>query len=159
MITETRPAEKAPQSPPGMIAIPAGECALGTDDPRSFPNERPAHRVRLDAFFLDARHVTNEDFLKFVEATGYETTAERAIDWEELRKQLPPGTRRPADEMLEPGSLVFSPPDRPVPLNDMRGWWKWIKGASWRHPEGPGSGIADRMDHPVVQVSWDDARA
>jgi formylglycine-generating enzyme required for sulfatase activity len=58
-----------------------------------------------------------------------------------------------------PGSLVFTPPDRPVPLDDITNWWKWVPGASWRHPEGPGSSIAGKDNHPVVQVSWDDAVA
>lgn len=147
------------EAPPGMAWIPSGSFSMGTDDPRSFPNERPSHRVRLDGFWMDVRHVTNADFARFVADTGYVTTAERPIDWEELRKQVPPGTPKPPDEMLEPGTLVFTPPARPVPLNDMRGWWRWVKGAGWRRPEGPGSGLERRMDHPVVQVSWEDASA
>jgi formylglycine-generating enzyme required for sulfatase activity len=146
-------------APPGMVRIPAGESAMGTDDLRSFPNERPSRRVRLDAFFMDMHHVTNAEFLRFAEETGYVTTAERPLEWEELKKQLPPGTERPADLSLEPGTLVFTPSIRPVPLNDMRGWWRWIQGGCWKRPEGPGSDILGRMDHPVVQISWDDAAA
>jgi formylglycine-generating enzyme required for sulfatase activity len=142
-----------------MAWIPSGSFSMGTDDPRSFPNERPSRRVRLDGFWMDIRHVTNAGFARFVAEAGYVTTAERPIDWEELRKQVPPGTPKPPDEMLAPGALVFTPPARPVPLNDMRGWWRWVKGADWRHPEGPGSGLERRMDHPVVQVSWEDAAA
>jgi sulfatase modifying factor 1 len=144
-------------APPGMRWVPPGEFLMGSDvGPR---NEGPAHRVRLAGFWIDAHEVTNAEFRRFVEATGYVTTAERAPDWEVLKRQLPPGTPRPSDEVLVPGSLVFTPPDGPVPLDDPRGWWRWVPGACWKHPEGPGSSIAGREDHPVVQVSWDDAAA
>src|SRR5690606_24040419 len=105
-------------APAGMKWIPAGEFTMGTDDANSLPNERPAHRVRLDGYWIDETPVTNAQFRKFVEATGYLTTAELPVDWEELKKQLPPGTPKPADEMLKPGSLVFTPPDHPVDLRD-----------------------------------------
>jgi sulfatase modifying factor 1 len=150
----------AADAPPmGMRWIPAGEFTMGTDDPRSMPNERPARRVKVDGFFIDEHDVTNAEFRRFVEATKYVTTAERPVDWEELKKQVPPGTPKPPDEMLKPGSLVFTPPGRPVDLNNIANWWTWTSGASWRHPEGPGSDLASRDDHPVVQVSWDDAAA
>ncbi len=132
---------------------------MGTDDPRSMPNERPAHRVLLDGFWMDEHPVTNAEFRKFVEATGYVTIAERKPDWEELKKQLPPGTPKPPDELLVPGSLVFTPPEQAVPLDNLAGWWRWTPGANWRHPEGPGSDLQGRDDHPVVQVSWDDGIA
>jgi sulfatase modifying factor 1 len=146
-------------APPGMTLIAGGEFTMGTDDELSMPNERPAHRVRVDAFWLDEHPVTNAEFRRFVEATGYITTAERKPDWEELKKQLPPGTPKPDESMLVPGSLVFTPPDRPVPLDNLEGWWRWKPGADWRHPEGPASDLAGREDHPVVQVSWEDAVA
>jgi formylglycine-generating enzyme required for sulfatase activity len=139
--------------------IPAGEFTMGTDDSQSMPNERPAHRVTLAGFWMDEHDVTNAEFRRFVEATGYVTTAERKPDWEELKKQLPPGTPRPDDNLLVPGALVFTPPSHPVPLDDLSGWWTWTPGASWRHPRGPGSSIDGLDDHPVVQVSWDDAVA
>jgi formylglycine-generating enzyme required for sulfatase activity len=94
-----------------------------------------------------------------VEAAGFVTTAERKPDWEELKKELPPGTPKPDDSKLVAGSLVFTPRARPVPLNDLSARWRWIPGACWRHPEGPGSSIAARENHPVVQVSWYDAVA
>src|SRR5205085_12353536 len=125
----------------------------------STANERPAHRVRLDGFWMDEHDVTNAQFAPFVEATGYLTTAERKPDWEELKKQVPPGTPRPQDSKLVPGALVFTPPDHEVPLNDLEGWWRWTAGADWRHPAGPGSNIDGKGDYPVVQVSWDDAVA
>ncbi len=150
-------AEDSP--PPGMVWVPGGEFTMGTDDATALPNERPAHRVKLDGFWIDQTCVTNAQFRAFVEATGYVTTAERAVDWEELKKQLPPDAPRPADEMLQPGSLVYTPPGRPVPLNNLSNWWSWVHGANWRHPDGPGSTIEGKDDHPVVQVSWDDAVA
>src|SRR6266550_2307319 len=81
--------------PPGMRWIPGGEFTMGTDDPKSMANERPAHRVKLDGFLIDEHDVTNAEFRRFVEVTGYVTTAERPVDWEEMKKQLPPGTPKP----------------------------------------------------------------
>jgi formylglycine-generating enzyme len=157
-------ADERGDAPPGMVWIPAGEFVMGTDDHASMPNERPAHRVKLDGFYMDETCVTNAQFRAFVEATGYVTTAEQPIDWEELKKQVPPGTPKPPDEMLKPGALVFTPPPpqspaRDVDLRDMSNWWKWTTGACWKHPQGPGSSIEGKDDYPVVQVSWDDAAA
>jgi len=132
---------------------------MGTDDERSMPNEHPAHRVNLDGFWMDDHDVTNAEFQKFVSATAYVTTAEQKPDWEELKKQLPPDTPKPPDTMLVPGALVFTPPSRQVPLDNLAGWWRWVPGANWRHPEGPNSDIVGRENHPVVQISWDDAVA
>jgi formylglycine-generating enzyme required for sulfatase activity len=146
-------------TPSGMVWIPAGEFTMGWDGPEGRYDERPAHRVRVDGFWIDTTEVTNAEFRAFVEATGYVTTAERPVDWEELKKQVPPGTPKPPDDVLVPGSLVFTPPAEPVDLNDFTQWWTWTPGASWRHPEGPGSTIDGREDHPVVHVSWDDAAA
>ncbi len=143
----------------GMVSVPAGEFTMGTDDKASMPNERPAHRVKLDGFWIDEHDVTNAQFRRFVEATGYKTTAERPVDWEELKKQVPEGTPKPADDMLKPGSLVFTPTSQTVDLRDMSQWWAWTTGADWRHPGGPASGIDGKDDYPVVQVSWDDAAA
>jgi len=145
--------------PPGMVKIAGGEFSMGSEAPEAFPNEGPVHRVQVDSFFMDTHPVTNREFAEFVEATGYITVAEQELDWEELRKQLPPGTPKPPPEVLVPGSLVFRQTDGPVNLRWMDQWWAWTPGASWRHPEGPGSSIEDRMDHPVVQVAWDDAVA
>ena len=128
--------------------IPAGEFTMGTDDVRSMPNERPAHRVRVAGFWIDEHPVTNAEFRRFVDATGYVTTAERKVDWEELKKQLPPGTPKPDDSKLVPGSLVFTPPSHPVPLDDLAAWWTWTPGASWQHPEGPGSDLRGTREPP-----------
>jgi formylglycine-generating enzyme required for sulfatase activity len=142
-----------------MVWIPSGEFTMGTDDEESYPVERPAHRVTLDGFWMDATEVTNRQFAEFVKATGYRTTAERAVDWEQLKTQLPPGTPKPADDMLQPGSIVFTPPAGLVPLSDVSAWWRWVVNANWRHPEGPGSTVDDKLDYPVVHVSWEDAAA
>lgn len=146
-------------APSGMVWIRGGEFTMGSDHPLGRPDELPLHRVRVDGFWMDATEVTNAQFQEFVEATGYVTTAERAVDWAELRKQLPPGTPKPPEERLQPGSMVFTPPAGSVPLEDIQQWWTWTRGASWRHPDGPGSSTEGKADHPVVQVSWDDALA
>jgi formylglycine-generating enzyme required for sulfatase activity len=151
----TRPAPP----PAGMVRIPGGEFVMGANGDTRQRNELPAHTVRVDPFFMDETEVTNAQFLAFVDATGYVTTAEKPVDWEELKKQFPPGTPKPPDDKLRPGSLVFSPPNAAVPFNDMTRWWTWTAGACWKHPEGPNSDLAGRDDHPAVHVSWDDATA
>jgi formylglycine-generating enzyme required for sulfatase activity len=163
-----RPAPKPPsggttapptEAPPGMVWIPGGEFVMGSDGPEANADEGPAHPVRVDGFWMDATEVTNAQFAEFVEATGYVTIAERALDWEELQKQLPPGALKPPEEALAPGSLVFVAPRAPVPLEDLSKWWIWTPGANWRNPEGSGSSIEDRTNHPVVHVAWEDAVA
>jgi hypothetical protein len=145
--------------PPGMVWVPGGDFTMGTDSELGWPDERPAHRVRVDGFWMNQTEVTNAQFRAFVEATGHVTTAEKAPTLEEIMRQVPPGTPPPAKEKLVPGSLVFTPTAGPVKLDDFAQWWKWTPGASWRHPEGPGSSIEGRDEHPVVHVSWDDANA
>ncbi len=150
---------QAPQAVDGMVWVPGGEFTMGWDGPEGRYDERPAHRVEVDGFWIDETEVTNAQFRKFVEATGYVTTAEQLVDWEELKKQLPPGTPKPSDEDLAPGSLVFTPPAHAVDLRNYTQWWTWTTGANWRHPEGPGSSIEGKDNYPVVHVSWDDAVA
>lgn len=145
--------------PPGMVWIKGGEFTMGTDSELGWPDEKPSHRVRVDGFWMDETEVTNAQFRRFVDATGYVTTAEKAPTAEEILSQSPPGTPPPPPELLVPGSLVFTPPAGPVKLDDYAQWWNWTPGASWRHPEGPASGLEGRDDHPVVHVSWDDAVA
>ncbi|MFZ4428210.1 MAG: formylglycine-generating enzyme family protein [Saprospiraceae bacterium] len=146
-------------APTGMVLIPAGEFSMGGIAGQADPDEFPVRRIRVSGFYLDAREVTNRQFAEFVKATGYVTTAEQPIDWAEMQKQLPPGTPKPDEALLQPGALVFSPASGPVDLRDYSQWWVWTTGANWRQPEGPGSSIDGRMDHPVVQVSWLDATA
>jgi formylglycine-generating enzyme required for sulfatase activity len=145
--------------PAGMLWVPGGEFTMGSDHALAKPNERPAHRAKVHGFWMDRHHVTNAEFRRFVEATGYVTTAERKPDWDTLRVQLPPGTPRPAETDLVPGAMVFVGTGEPVPLDDYTRWWRFVPGADWRHPRGPGSGIEGRDDHPVVQVSYVDALA
>jgi len=150
---------EAPAAPNAMVWIRGGEFVMGSDHPGAPANERPAHRVRVDGFWMDDHEVTNAEFRQFVEATGYVTTAEKPPDWEQLKKQLGPSAAKPRPENLVAGSMVFSPPNRPVPLNNASQWWKWVPGACWKHPEGPDSNLSACEDHPVVHVSWDDAVA
>lgn len=132
-----------------MVAIPSGEFLQGAG--ARYPEEGPPARVSVDGFVIDRFPVTNQRFSRFVAETGYETTAERPVPL--------PGKREGEGVWTEPGSLVFTPTRGPVPLTDWRRWWRWVPGASWRHPAGPGSDLSGREDHPVVQVSYADAGA
>ncbi|MGG7466576.1 formylglycine-generating enzyme family protein [Plantibacter sp. YIM 135347] len=132
-----------------MVLIEGGSFRMGSDE--FYPDERPVHERTVRSFSIDRYEVTNADFAAFVDDTGYVTVAERPIDPADI-----PGAD-PAD--LVPGALVFTPTARPVDLGDWRQWWRWEPGAHWRAPEGPGSSITDRMQHPVVQVSFTDATA
>lgn len=148
-----------PVSHEGMVWIPAGQFSMGAADEEGRQNEYPQHEVKVNGFWIDATEVTNAQFRQFTEATGYITTAEKAPDWNEIKKQLPPGTPKPPDSLLTASSLVFTPPGQPVPLTDISQWWSWKKGADWKHPQGPASSIAGKDNYPVVHVSWDDAMA
>jgi formylglycine-generating enzyme len=151
--------QAADNNPSGMAWVPGGEFTMGTDSKLGRPEEKPAHRVRVDGFWMDETEVTNAQFRRFVDSTGYVTTAEKAPSVEAILRQSRPGTPPPPKEKLVPGSLVFTPTSGPVSLDDYSQWWKWTPGASWRHPEGPESSLEGREGHPVVQVSWDDAVA
>ncbi len=154
------PAAPAPRAPhPGMVWIPGGSFRMGADNGQAQPDEYPKHTVTVSGFWIDRTEVTNAQFAAFVKATGYITTAEQAPDWNKLKLQLPPGTPRPDDSLLVAASLVFSPPDHPIDLDDYAQWWAWKKGANWRHPHGPGSNIRGKENYPVVHVSWLDAVA
>ena len=143
----------------GMVFIPEGSFIMGGDSLWGRPDEFPRHQVKVSSFYMDRHEVTNAQFQAFVRATGYITTAERKPDWEELKKQVPVGTPRPADSILVAASLIFSPPKHPVSLNNVAVWWKWVSGADWRHPQGAKSNIDGKENYPVVQVSWEDAIA
>lgn len=143
------PSPTARPAPPGMHHIPGGEFLMGSD--HHYAEEAPAHRVRVGGFWMDATTVTNAQYGRFVAATGYVTVAERPLDPAQY-----PGAR-PRD--LKPGGLVFRMTKGPVPTDDYRQWWAWTPGACWRHPEGRGSGIQSRPDHPVVQIAYEDAEA
>lgn len=143
----------------GMVFIKGGSFSMGADNDQASADEFPKHPVKIDDFWIDATEVTNAEFEKFIDATHYITTAERKPDWDEIKKTLPPGTTKPADSLLVASSLVFSQTNGPVNLNDYGQWWRWVKNADWRHPQGPGSNITGKEKYPVVQVSWYDAIA
>ncbi len=146
-------------TPPDMVFIPGGVLNMGGDNEQADQDEFPKHEVKIDPFYMDEAEVTNAQFAAFVEATNYVTVAERPIDWEEMKKQLPPGVPKPPDSLLEAGSLVFRATKQPVSLNDPSQWWVWTTGANWRHPQGPESNIEGKENHPVVHISWEDAQA
>jgi len=145
--------------PEGMVYIPGGEFSMGSLNPtemvcggdQPMDDARPLHRVYLDAFFMDATEVTNEEFDRFVKATGYSTVAERKPTREEFPDAL--------DENLVAGSVVFSPPPRPVRLDNHYQWWAYVPGANWRHPDGPRSDLKKREKFPVVHIAYEDAAA
>lgn len=131
------------------VWVPGGEFAMGSD--QHYPEEGPVRRVAVGGFWIEAHPVTNARYESFVEATGYVTVAERPLDPAEF-----PGA---PVENLVPGSMVFTGTTGPVDLRHLSQWWTWVPGASWRHPEGPGSHVGDRGDHPVVHVAHEDAVA
>ena len=146
--------------PPGMVYIPPGTFHMGPSDEDMNSSYTARNRqISISGFWMDATEVTNLQFAKFVKATGYITTAERKPDWNELKKQLPPGTQKPDDSLLVDASLVFDPPNHEVQLNDYSQWWAWKKGANWRHPHGAGSNLKGKENYPVVHISWFDAVA
>ena len=142
--------ETSGAAPEGMTWIPPGEFSMGSNE-EAFTDARPIHRVRLKGFWMDRTEVTNEEFAKFTSITGYQTVAER-----KPRPEDYPGA---PPENLVPGSIVFSPPTKAVPLDDHYRWWSFVPGANWRHPEGPKSTITGREKHPVVHISYEDALA
>jgi formylglycine-generating enzyme required for sulfatase activity len=127
-----------------MAWIPGGEFSMGATDPpaadqvamHGAKDARPVHRVYVDGFWMDKTDVTNAEFAHFVKATGYVTIAERKPAAEDFPGAPP--------ENLVAGSVVFSPPGHPVPLNDHFQWWSYIAGANWRHPEGSKSNLKGR---------------
>ena len=150
---------KSEQKGSDMVLIPAGEYMMGGEGGLALPRESPRHPVKVDAFYMDTQEVTNAQFREFVKATGYTTIAERMVDWEILKTQLPPGTPKPPDENLQPGSLVFTPRPGITDLSNYYQWWEWVNYADWQHPEGPESSIDGKDDHPVVHIAFADAQA
>ncbi|MEZ4692107.1 MAG: formylglycine-generating enzyme family protein [Ignavibacteria bacterium] len=142
-----------------MVWVPGGEFIMGTDEEDAYFPEKPAHKVKVNGFWMDATEVTNAQFKEFVDATGYITVAEKKPDWTELKKQLPPNTPPPDAADLVPASLVYVQPLDKTGTDDVSQWWKWIPGANWKHPDGPGSSIDDKMNLPVVHVAFEDALA
>lgn len=147
------------QIPAGMVWIPGGEFSMGNADPvgmaagghERMNDARPVHRVYVDGFLMDATEVTNNEYARFVKATGYVTVAER----KPTRAEFPDAK----EEDLVTGSVVFTPPPGAVPLDNLLRWWSYVEKADWRHPSGPGSSIEGKGNYPVVQVAWEDAAA
>jgi formylglycine-generating enzyme len=129
--------------------VPAQTFTMGSD--RHHPEEAPAHATDVDGFWIERHPVTNAQFAAFVRATGYRTVAERPLDPDDF-----PGA---PSENLQPGSMVFTGTDGPVDLRHLEQWWAWTPGAQWRRPEGRGSSLRTRPDHPVVHVAHNDAAA
>lgn len=154
----------------GMVKVPSGKFVMG-GNPREItgeelpgmqprPDEFPNNKINITGFWIDETEVTNAQFQEFVNATGYVTTAERPIPIEEIMAQLPEDATPPPAEMLAPAALVFHSPDNKNGGNlGVQDWWQVVKGANWKHPEGPGSDINGKENHPVVHVSWYDANA
>jgi sulfatase modifying factor 1 len=137
-------------APAGMVWIPGGNFWMGCED-CGMPDALPVHLVSVGGFWMDVTPVTNADFDTFVKETSYVTVAERHPDPKDF-PDVPPGK-------LVPGSVVFTPPAQPVPLDDFSQWWSYVPGANWRHPDGPSSGLKGLERHPVVHVAWEDAAA
>ncbi|MCF8272218.1 MAG: formylglycine-generating enzyme family protein [Flavobacteriaceae bacterium] len=148
--------------PQGMVWIPGGVFLQGAvpQDNMAMKYEKPQHQVLVCGFFMDYTEITNAAFSRFVEETGYITIAERQINWEDMKKQLPAGTSKPHDSILQPGSLMFKKTKESVPnLYDFSQWWRWVIGVNWKHPVGADSHLEGKENHPVVHVSYEDAEA
>jgi sulfatase modifying factor 1 len=134
---------------PDMVWIPGGTFRMGSD--KHYPEERPAHRVTVDGFWIDRYPVTNERFARFVAATSHTTFAEMPPKPDDY-----PGSN---PELLFAGSLVFVQPPRAIDLSDVTNWWQYVRGADWRHPYGPESSLEGLAQHPVVHVAFGDAES
>jgi formylglycine-generating enzyme required for sulfatase activity len=132
-----------------LVDVPGGSFRMGSTS--FYPEEAPIHTATVVGFAIEQHPVTNAQFAEFVAATGYATVAEQPMD-----PALYPGV---AQADLAPGALVFQPSAGPVNLHDWTQWWDWSRGANWRQPFGPDTDIADKADHPVVQVAYPDAQA
>jgi len=132
----------------GMAFIKGGSFVMGSD--RERPEERFSHPVKVDGFWIDQHEVTNAQFAKFVEATGYKTLAERGID---------PKSRPGMEQVSAPGSVLFIQPTALSRGGDLTQWWQYVKGANWLQPEGPGSSIKGKENHPVAHIAYEDALA
>lgn len=147
-LTQPSSRDRSSAPPAGFIWLDGGEFAMGTDG--LYPEEAPAHRVRVDGFWISPTAVTNREYAAFVTATRYRTVAERPLDPADF-----PGA--PADNLV-PGSMVFTGTPGPVDLRHLSQWWAWTPGANWRRPFGPGSTIGNRPEHPVVHIAYEDAQ-
>jgi sulfatase modifying factor 1 len=138
-----------PSAPENMVWIAGGTFRMGSD--HHYPEEAPAHNVKVSGFWISKHTVTNAEFRRFVDATGYVTVAERPANPEDY-----PGAK---PELLMPSSVMFRKADGPVDLRNPYNWWTYVPGADWRHPRGPRSSIDTLLDHPVVHIAFEDAQA
>ncbi|HMC56842.1 MAG TPA: formylglycine-generating enzyme family protein [Gemmatimonadaceae bacterium] len=130
-----------------MRHVPGGAFMMGSD--RHYPEEAPAHKVKVASFWIDVHPVTNAEFKRFVDESGYVTLAERAANPADY-----PGAKT---ELLAPASVVFRKTRGRVDLRNPYNWWTYVPGAQWRHPRGPASSLDGLLDHPVVHVAFEDA--
>lgn len=151
-ITPSKPSHDPRKTAPAdgnMVLIPGGTFLMGSN--KYYAEEAPEHFAKVDSFWMDKCEVTNEQFARFVEATGHVTLAERPANPEDY-----PGAR---PELLRPSSVVFAQPAYRVDLRNHYNWWAYVAGADWRHPEGPESSITGRAQHPVVHLAYEDVEA
>ena len=149
-----------PDSNESMAYIPGGIYSMGSSNiDMALKRELPQHQDKVNAFYRDIHEVTNSQFSAFVRATNYKTVAERQIDWDIIKKQLPKNTPKPNSDLLQPGSMVFVSSKDIYNLSDISQWWRWIKGADWQHPYGPESNIKGKGQEPVVHICYHDALA
>ena len=156
------PVETKVEAPKGMVWVAEKTFLQGAKDADLYamPREKPSHKVKVDGFFIDITEVTNKQFKEFIDATDYLTIAEREIDWEEMKKQLPASTPRPHDSIMQPGSLIFNKNvNAVVNMENYSQWWTWKIGANWKHPQGPDSTIERQDNYPVVHIAYEDALA
>ncbi|WGH75136.1 formylglycine-generating enzyme family protein [Tenacibaculum tangerinum] len=164
-----QPNDKLLNDTSGMVLIKGGVFDMGGDTPENAkempatalaqPDEFPKHKVGVSDFYMDEHEVTVRQYLEFVKATGYKTVAEYDIDWNELKKQLPEGTPKPDNSLLEAGSLVFSYAPKGTPKDNLGNWWTFTKGVNWKNPDGSKPKLDAILNLPVTQVSWYDAMA
>ncbi len=144
----------AQATPEGMVEIPGGTYTRGSKNSQQYPEETPAHEVTISGFFMDVHEVTNAQFKKFVDKTNYLTQAERGWSQEDFPKA-------PADT-LQPGAIIYTPPPAAVQKSGQDAYWQWWRftpGASWKEPQGKGSSLEGRENHPVTCITWEDANA
>src|SRR3984957_13118514 len=147
-VLDTSRSATANDAPPGMVWIRGGRFWMGTDH---MEDAQPVHQVEVKGFWIDRTNVTNEEFARFVKATGYVTIAERPLDPKEFPNL--------ASDELAAGSVVFTPPPNPISLDNPLAWWRFVRGANWRHPDGPNSDLRGKENYPVVHIAWSDATA
>jgi formylglycine-generating enzyme len=135
-------------APAGMVWIPNGRFWMGTNH---MEDAQPVHKVEIKGFWMDRTDVTNEEFARFVKATGYVTIAERPLNPKEFPNLV--------QDELAAGSVVFTPPANPISLENPLAWWRFVRGANWRHPDGPNSDLRGKENYPVVHIAWPDAMA